>query len=201
MPWIFGPGFGGHPNKVEMKELRKFSVSQRAKAFYARTEEFYLKQVDNFQNFPPWAPFPLAVMTCIGIEMIGSYKYGDDFGDKNDHFKKLTEEIHPRFANVHLAPDGKQHRLSYFVYKGFRNSLAHGFYGKWVFVTHQKEKASTFHYRATRRLVVLNVYWFYRRFKEVCGEYFTRLLAATDPAVDPLKTFNETFESNFDLWL
>ena len=201
MPWIFGPGFSGHPKIVEMKELKHLDVISRAKAFRVRTEAFYLSQVDVFQNNPPWAPFPLAVMTCIGIEMIGSYKYGDAPEVQNDHFKTLVEDMDQRFAKTHPAPDGQNRKLSYFLYKGFRNSLAHGYYGKWVFITHENAKAKTFRYSNTKQLVVLNVYWFYRRFEAVCDAYFTQLLAATDSTVDPLKTFNVTFEKNFKIWL
>ncbi len=201
MPWIFGPEFPGHPKTVEMKELRNFDVFRRARAFKARTDTFFIRQVDVFEKPDPWAPFPLATMTCIGIEMMGSYKYGDAPGDRNDHFKKFAEDMHKRFAEIKLTPDNKQKKLSYFLYKGFRNSLAHGFYGKWVFITHQKEKAKTFRYSPTKRFLVLNVYWFYKRFKEVYKEYFKQLLSATDENADPLRTFNETFERNFELWI
>lgn len=201
MPWIFGPGFTGHPDTVQMKELKRFDVHQRVKAFQARTEAFYLKQVDVFQQSPPWAPFPLAVMTCIGVEMVGSYKYGDAFGDRNDHFKNLVEDMDAGFGQTHSAPDGKDHKLSYFIYKGFRNSLAHGYYGEWVFITHQSDRVKKFRYSPPKKLVVLNVYWFYQRFKKVCLEYFAQLLADRDPGSVALKTFNATFEKKFSLWL
>ncbi len=187
-----------------MRELRKFDVPTRATAFKARVETLFLKQVDVFQTPRRWAPFPLAVMTCVGIEMIGSYKYGDAFGDSNDHFKNLIEDMHNRFTRTELLPEGtkrEKKKLSYFVYKGFRNSLAHGFYGRWVFITHDPKKAKTFRYSTQKQVVVLNVYWFYKRFKDVCNEYLRDLVAATDPASDPLKTFNNTFEKNFALWV
>lgn len=202
MAWIFGPGFSGHPARVYMRELKTFNVPTRAKAFKARTDAFFIRQVDHFRTPSIWAPFPLAVMTCVGVEMIGSYKYGDAEGDRNDHFKKLIEDLDPNFGEEKPAPEGKGNKtLSYFIYKGFRNSLAHGFYGRWVFITHDSQVARTVKYNSTRNLVVLNVYWFYRRFKLVYEAYFRTLHAATDPTQDPLKTFNETFEKKFDLWL
>ena len=201
MPWIFGPGIAGHPNQVEMRELKKFDVLQRAKAFRARTDAFFIRQVDVFQTQDPWAPFPLAVMTCVGIEMLGSYKYGDARADANNHFKKVLEEMDGGFLTINATPDGRSEKLSYFVYQGFRNSLAHGFYGKWVFITHKRRESTTFKYSPKKCLVVLNVYWFYQRFKEVYELYFRDLLAATDPLKDPLKTFNATFEKNFSVWL
>lgn len=202
MAWIFGPGFSGHPARVYMRELKGFDVPTRAKAFKARTDAFFIKQVDHFRTPSIWAPFPLAIMTCVGVEMIGSYKYGDAEGDRNDHFKKLIEEFDARFCEEKPRPDGKgKKKLSYFIYKGFRHSLAHGFYGRWVFITHDPKSAKTFKYSPKRSLVVLNVYWFYRRFKEIYGEYFRDLLAASDPTQDPLKTFNATFERNWALWV
>jgi hypothetical protein len=200
MAWIFGPGFPGHPKIVEMEELKGFDVLKRAKAFKARTDAFFLSQVDVFQHKRLWAPFPLAVMTCIGIEMIGAYKYGDAAGDRNGHFKLFLKDMEPRFAELKAAPDNTQKELAAFVYQGFRNSMAHGFYGKWVFITHDSKKAVTFRYSAKKRFIVLNIYWFYKRFKEVAGQYFVDLLAAADPDREPLKTFNRTFEKNFALW-
>jgi hypothetical protein len=201
MPWLFGPSFAGHPASVEMKELKGFDVPTRAKAFKARVDAFFLEQVDVFQYEIPWAPFPLAVMTCVGIEMIGSYKYGDSAGDKNGHFKLFVKDMDAKFAEVQLTPENKQEELAAFIYKGFRNSLAHGFYGKWVFTTHERAKAATFRYSAQKRFIVLNVYWFYKRFKETTNQYFQQLLAAADPDVDPLKTFNQTLEKNFSIWI
>jgi hypothetical protein len=201
MAWVFGPEFPGHATKVEMKELRGFDVPTRARAFKARTEAFFLKQVDTFGTPSPWAPFPLAVMTCVGIEMIGSYKYGDAPGDNNGHFKKFVEDMDAKFAEIKPTPDGSPRSLSHFLYQGFRNSLAHGFYGKWVFTTHERSEAATFKYNLSKRFVVVNVYWLYERFRDECQRYLGDLAGAVDPNADPLKTFNKTFEKNFALWV
>jgi hypothetical protein len=201
MPWTFGPSFPGHPQTVEMHEIRRFDVCTRAKAFRARTEAFFINQVDTIRTSATWAPFPLAVMTCIGIELISSYKYGDARGDSNDHFKKLLKDMHPRFGHVKITPEGHTHELAYFLYKGFRNTLTHGFYGKWVFITHQQEKAKTFRYSPRRGFVVLNVYWFYERFRRLANDYLATLVAATDVSRDPLLTFSYTFEKNFGMWI
>ncbi len=201
MPWIFGPGFNGHPAIVQMRELKSLDVKTRATAFRARTEAYFLRQVDALADRRVRAPFPLAVMTCVGIEMIGSYKYGDAAGDQNQHFKRLVKDMSSRFATMKSTPDGKQTELSVFLYKGFRNSLAHGFYGKWVFITDDEKKTTTFRYSPYQHLVVLNVDWFYRRFREVATEYLDQLTAATNPSVDPLRTFCTTFERNFSVWI
>ncbi len=201
MPWIFGPAFPGHPKTVEMRELKNLDVESRAKAFKARADAFFIKQVDHLQSPSLWVPFPLAVMTCIGIEMVGSYKFGDAPNDRNDHFKKTVEDIDVGFSTEQLTPKGDKKKLSCFIYQGFRNSLAHGYYGQWVFITHDEKKARTFRYSAARNLVVLNVYWFYGQFKKTYNRYFSDLLAGTDSKHDPLKTFNETLEKKFELWL
>lgn len=201
MAWIFGPEFPGHPKTVELRELRRFDIPTRAKAFKARTEAFFIKQVDTFGMPSPWAPFPLAVLTCVGIEMIGSYKYGDALADRNRHFRKFAEDVDSRFAEIKPAPDGKPQTLSHFLYQGFRNSLAHGFYGRWVFMTHQRREATTFRYNSSKRLVTINVYWLWQRFREECEIYLASLTTAVNANTDPLKTFNLTFEKNFALWL
>ena len=136
-------------------------------------------------------------MTCIGIEMIGSYKYGDVPGDRNDHFKKLAKDMSPRFGEIRPTRDGELREIAYFLYKGFRNSLAHGFYGKWVFITHQKREGYDIQVQFAKAVFRLNVYWFYQRFKEVAEEYLKNFLLASNPTLDPLKAFNETFEKNF----
>src|SRR5271167_2350966 len=185
MPWIFGPPFEGHPRIVEMRELKRFDVCTRAKAFKTRTEAYFLRQVDALTSDEIWAPFPLALMTCVGIEMIGAYKYGDAAADRNGHFKRLLKDMSPRFGESQLTPEGRTEELAVFLYKGFRNSLAHGFYGKWVFITNDPKKTATLRYSPTRHLVVLNVNWFYRRFKEVAQAYLESLSRATDETADP----------------
>jgi hypothetical protein len=201
MPWIFGPEFASHPGAVEMKELKTMNEVERAAAFKARMGSFFFKQVDCFASSPPWAPFPLALMTCVGIETIGAYKYGDARNDRNRHFRLLVEEMNKGFARTETDPDGQLSTLSTFLYKGFRNSLAHGFYGKWVFITHDPQKAKTFRFSAAERFVVLNVYWFYARFRWVAQRYLDHLTAANDPTQDPLATFGRTFVSNYRTWL
>jgi hypothetical protein len=201
MPWIFGPAFVGHSNRVDMRELRVFTPIQRAAAFRARMDSYYFDQVKAIASKSPWAPFPLAVMTCIGIETIGAYKYGDDTNDRNGHFKKTVEELDRGFTRVVAAPTGNNVSLSTFVYQGFRNSLAHGFYGKWVFITHDPAKAKTFRYNTHHKLLVLNVYWLYERFHTVAQKYLDNLTCATDPTSDPLLTFEKNFLKNFRLWM
>jgi hypothetical protein len=174
MPWIFGPGFPGHADRVEMRELQSLTPIERAAAFRARMQAYYFDQVNTIASKSPWAPFPLAVMTCIGIETIGAYKYGVVANDRNGHFRKTVEELDRGFGRVVSAPIGIDVSLSTFVYQGFRNSLAHGFYGKWVFITHDPAKAKTYRYTARHKLLVLNVYWFYDRFRTIAERYLSR---------------------------
>jgi hypothetical protein len=197
VPWIFGPAFPGHDKAVEIRELKKMDAQTRAKAFKSRADAFLVKQVDHFQTPSIWAPFPLAVMTCIGIEMVGSYRYGDARNDRNDHFKRTVEDIDAGFSVEQFTPMGERKKLSYFIYQGFRNSLALGYYGQWVFITHQKEKSRSFRYSSKRNLVVLNVYWFYEQFKKTYNEYFSHLLAATDSKQDPLKILTRPLRRNW----
>jgi len=139
---VFGPGFEGHPDTVFCNELKGFDTQELKLAWVARQNEFLIKQVDPLAECEApgkpklWTPFPLAVMTCIGIEMLGAHKYGDARNDSNRHFRKTVEDMDEGLKDTKQTPDGQDKPLSDFVYEGFRHSLAHGFYGKWVFITH-----------------------------------------------------------------
>jgi hypothetical protein len=194
---IFGPRFPGFPRTVEYRHVRKFGWKRRAKAFKARCDELFVKQVAIFSTPKTWAPFPLAVMTCIGIEMIGAYKYGDALNDRNRHFRRLVEDMDPPFAKSEVNPKGQKVPLSDFIYYGFRHSLIHGFYGRWVFLTHRKAETPTWKYRKKRRHVFLNVYWFYSRFRQVYDDYFQQLLRCTSIKEPLFVVFRETFQAKF----
>jgi hypothetical protein len=206
---VFGPEFPGHSGTVFADELKTLGVVERAKAFKARMDRFFKDQVGMFAPPNPAADFPLVIMTCVGIETLGAYKYGD-LGHpkatvpggvgKDRHFHRIVEEIAPDFKDQAAAPDSSDRPLSDFVYEGFRNSLVHGFYGKWVFITGDDE-TKTWFYDPSEKSVVLNTYWFYAQFCRIYEEYFRELLACSDPMSEPLKTFHQTFSVYFALWL
>jgi hypothetical protein len=74
---VIGPEFPGHSGPVYADELRSMAAAERAKVFRARMDAYFKQQVGTFA--PPNRPsdFPLVVMTCIGIETLGAYRYGD----------------------------------------------------------------------------------------------------------------------------
>jgi hypothetical protein len=127
MPWTFGPEFAGHPTPVEMRELRGFTPIQRAAAFRARMDSFFFKQVGTIAAKSPWAPFPLAVMTCIGLETIGAYKYGDAPRDDSRHLRSFAEDLHGGFAHKENDPRGNAVTLSTFPVSGIPQ-----LFGAWV---------------------------------------------------------------------
>ena len=202
---VFGPGFPGHSGTVFSDELKAFGPFERAKAFKARMDRFFKEQVALFAPPNTTADFPLVIMTCVGIETLGAYKYGDlshpktvarRKGTKDRHFQRVVEDIDPGFKDVAVAPDPPDRPLSDFVHEGFRNSLVHGFYGKWVFIAGDEETKTCF-YDSSEKSVVLNTYWFYGQFCRVYEDYFKALLACSDPKSEPLKTFDQTFTLYF----
>jgi hypothetical protein len=200
-PTAFGPGFEGHLGSVYANELKTMTPRERVRAFKARVDDYLIKQTDLLATKESWTPFPLTIMTCVGIELIGSYKYGDPGNNSNKHFQLFTHKIDRDFALEKPTPDGNALPLSDFLYSAFRNSFIHGYRGKWVFITHDPQEAEKWIYSLNEKYLVLNVYWLYKEFKRAYNEYFDHLLSATDMHTDPLLTFNKTFETHFSQWL
>jgi hypothetical protein len=206
---VFGPEFPGHGGTVFTDELEALGVVERAKAFKARMDRFFKEQVGMFAPPKLTADFPLVIMTCVGIETLGTYKYGD-LGHpkamvrgrvmKDRHFQRIVEDIDPDFKDKAAAPDPPDRPLSDFVYEGFRSSLVHGFYGKWVFIAGDDE-TKTWFYDPSEKSVVPNTCWFYREFCRIYEDYFMKLLACSDPTREPLRTFDQTFTMYFSRWL
>jgi len=206
---VFGPEFPGHRGAVFSDELKSMDVVHRANAFKARMDRFFKEQVGMFAPPNTAADFPLVIMTCIGIETIGAYKYGDvgrqsrkrtKETSKDRHFQRVMEDIDQSFGDVAPAPDNRDRPLSDFVFEGFRHSLVHGFYGKWVFIAGDQETKDWF-YDPAEKSLVLNTYWFYRQFCDIYERYFKDLLACADPTSEPLRTFDQTFSIYFSRWL
>jgi len=197
----FGPGFEGHPENVFRDELKGMNPLERVRAFKARIDDYLISQTERLASTGPWMPFPLTVMTLVGIELLGSYKYGDPGNNRNRHFQRIVEDIDPTFGEKKPNPDGKTVPISDFIYSAFRNTYIHGFLGKWVFITHRTEEAEKWIYGRNDRLVVVNIYWFWTQFKRVYTDFFESLLKANDPACEPLLTFGRTFKRHFSEWL
>lgn len=204
------PEFPGHNGEVYADELKGMTVQDHAKVFKARMDGYFRQQVGLFASPNQAAHFPLVVMTCVGIETIGAYKYGDmRWGGsrwgrgkvKDRHFQHLVEDMDVEFKEEATGPDGNKRSLSDFVYKGFRNTLVHGFYGRWVRITANSAESGSWFYDGPERSLLLNVFWFYQAFCGVYDEYFEALLSCSNPSHEPLKTFTETFNEYFKLWL
>jgi hypothetical protein len=208
---VVAPEHPGHAGEVLASELRSMTVPNRAIVFKARMDAYFREQVAKFAAPNIGAHFPLVVMTCVGIETIGAYKYGDlgrikqRHGQKKTlkdrHFQRLVEDMDAEFMDTATDPDGSTRPLSDFVHEGFRHSLVHGFYGKWVSITaHMTETAEWFYDRGEKSLVI-SVFWFHQKFCEVYDEYFKALLNCSDTSGEPLKTFDETFKEYFKRWV
>jgi hypothetical protein len=206
---VVAPQFPGHAGVVYADQLKSMGAVERAKVLKARMDSFFKQQVGMFALPNAQADFPLVVMSCVGIETLGAYKYGDLGGPTKKtrsttpdrHFQRLIEDMDAQFVDVATEPSGASRPLSDFVYEGFRHSLVHGFYGKWVHITAETAETDSWFYDQSEKFVVLNVNWFYTRFCEVYEDYFQNLLSCFDPTQDPLKTFHETFQKYFGRWL
>src|SRR2546426_8505107 len=105
-PTFFGPGFEGRTQPVLAEGLHGLSLGQRVLALKARLDDYLISQTDRLATKEVWTPFPLAIMTCIGIELIGSYKYGDPGDNSNRHFERVVEDIDPSLGELRKTPSG-----------------------------------------------------------------------------------------------
>jgi hypothetical protein len=209
-PSVVAPEHPGHAGEVLATELKGMAVTDRAKVFKARMDAYFREQVAKFAAPAFEAHFPLVVMTCVGIETLGAYKYGDlgrvkrakgrKAPVKDRHFQLVVEDMDADFKSTATDPEGSSRPLSDFVHEGFRHSLVHGYYGKWVSITAQTAETADWFYDPAVQALVVNVFWFYQKFCEVYDHYFKALLGSFDPTRDPLKTFDETFRKYFGRW-
>jgi hypothetical protein len=196
-----GPGFEGHPADVFRDELKDMDVLQWARAFKARVDDYLIRQTDSLATPTPWVPFPLTIMTFVGIELLGIYKHGDPRNSKNRHFQRVVERDGPKFCKYEKESSGRRNAGKRFHLSGVSKYLHT--WVSWEMGLHNpsRKEAKTWVYGVNDSHVVLNIFWFYGEFKRVYTACFESLLQARDHLADPLRTFEKTFRRHFSEWL
>ena len=96
---VFGPDPSDPDHKSELnygnvRALR--SDLERVKALRARIQKFLVEQSAPMAR-EVYAPFPLAVITCVGIEALGQIRFGDK-GHGGIHFQDVLSVMDSRFS-------------------------------------------------------------------------------------------------------
>lgn len=127
--------------------------------------------------------FPLAVMTCVGIETLGNIFFLEDNDDKSFQFvsvtkkadqifgRKLTKKFQDKLDAIWHEKDLKKiDCYGKVLYKFFRNTMIHGYQGKGVFLSY--EDTATIMIDDQTSFITINPNWFWETYVEVFEKLF-----------------------------
>lgn len=147
-----------------------------------RIEVFFIGQVKPLETV---SPFPLSVMTCIGVETLGEITIAESSDDNRIQFKKILGKFDTKLAKTLTKalkelvkknwPDKDGERiktLTDLFYKYYRNTMIHGYRGKGVFLKSGLKPPFIFN----DGFLIINPDWFWTRFIEVFNSTFEQLL-------------------------
>jgi hypothetical protein len=132
------------------------------------------------------SPFVKATMTAIGLETIGEIFYqqaSDDMPsfvhaiqDLDSAFKNIPEQGFIDGAKITYPelPIDKIPSYGHFLYRYFRNSMIHGFWGRAVFLSYE----DCDHFKIKDGYMVLNPDGFWELFKKLFHKLFQKVLTS-----------------------
>jgi hypothetical protein len=202
----FGPAEDGAG--LNYGQIRALPEEDKLRALQRRFNHLLLGQVQELTRTEGgrrvvYSPFPLFVMTCVGLETAGKIFFSRAPGlEENEEdvqrkgFLEVCKGIHPRISRP-LTQDDKvaydslwgrdEHRkvqsYAHLVYRFGRHTMIHGYRGKGVYFTEAPEVPE---WAMDGGGLVLNPYWFWRRFAEHSAELWQRFHANRNPN-NPLK--------------
>jgi len=163
---------------------------ERIHALKTRLDDLLIKQVNEFgadytRGGKAYSPFPLAVMTCVGIEALGQMFYRQlSLESQKEPFiavakridqkfsRQLKKEFKEAFGNRWNKEDiSKLQNAAQVLYVYFRNTMVHGYFGKGVGLTDLSER-ETDDLTFGDGYLVLNPYWFWKEFEKVYSKLF-----------------------------
>ena len=156
---IFGPGF--NTERISYGEVRELSDNvSKLKILKKRLDKFLIEQIDPLSerdingNLKIWSPFPLTYLTCSACETLGRLVIdktkikNDDvsreasiyiFGKIDNKFtRKPQKGFHEQMKEIWSNEEVKKMKnYSEIFYKYLRNSFAHGYRAKNIFLNHE----------------------------------------------------------------
>ncbi len=154
---IFGPSPVGANTYGDIRKLEEadqfLAIRDRVGAFFNTQVSELGIQADGKKKV--YSPFPLFLLTCIGIETLGHLffarkaKEGEDAEEvKREPFLKACGKVHQKFSRIlpedqKVAFDAlwgegehKKHKtVALLVYRLGRNTMAHGYQSRGVYLT------------------------------------------------------------------
>jgi hypothetical protein len=189
---IFGPGLGAEG--MTYGYVRKLDDDAKLQALKRRVDKFFVEQVDELGksetgSIKVYSPFPLALLTCVGIETLGQIMYYDQHKKKEEGqkegFVKVAKSLHPKFSRPLRKTDkqalgallpGKEaekvESIAHILYYFQRNTLIHGYQSRAVYLTEDLDE-----WELNSGALLLNPYWFWQQFKFKHNDLFGQLFA------------------------
>lgn len=206
----FGPDKNG--NGQNYGDVRNQSEEEQLVSLELRLRDLLIDQIDelgrnNENETKVFAPFPLAISTCVAIDALGEvfYKYDDKEEDEHSQqhtFTKVLDKFDRKFPRQlsknfkkglkELISDKKLNKInsrSDLIYKTFRNSLMHGYKAKAVYITQEELEWDE---NKKEGYLIINPYWFWGKFKFVFDELFNELKSVEENN-NPLKISAECY--------
>jgi hypothetical protein len=202
----FGPAEDGHG--INYGQVRCLAEEEKLRALQRRFNHLLLGQVNELTRSEGGkrvvhSPFPLFIMTCVGIETAGKIFFSRVPGPGESEedvqrlgFLEVCKGIHGRLSRP-LAKEDKagydslwganEHKkvqsYAHIIYRFGRHTMIHGYRGKGVYFTDPSELPD---WTMDGGGVVVNPYWFWGRFAEHSAELWERFYANKN-ANNPLK--------------
>jgi len=181
---IFAPG-------VNFGEVRAGNEKKRLEHFRARIDHHICVQIralgfrdtDDGEKWHHASPFPLAIMTCIALETLGSIFLATEAGTSDGHtvfkhacneideklYKPATKGFFGKLKKQFSEFDFKNcYSVSDLIYKKFRNRMAHDYMPGGVYLS--GEDTETWDYDDS--CIVLNPFWFAKQTFELVPKLF-----------------------------
>lgn len=181
----FGPDENG--KGLNYGQLRRLGEEDQFRALQCRLNTLFIGQVNELAKIENgkrlvYSPFPLFLLTCVGIETLGKVLFNPGQGQQEDiqrdGFLKVCSKINKAFPRPlskveqtdydRLWGEGSfaKHKIKcvgQIIYRYGRHTMIHGYQGRGVYLT---EDAAVDGWTMDSGAVILNPYWFWERFKE-----------------------------------
>lgn len=189
---VFGPRASG--GDLTYGEVRALNRQEQVEALRRRFEKWLVGQSQPIADSGA-SPFPLAVMTCVGIEALGQIAFGPGSAQKDPFVSvaplldaRLGNPLTPAFLSVfnsrwatRLDPQANPARVSSvgeLLYTFFRNSMIHGYRGRGVFLS--EDEVADMAVNETEGTMTVNPSWLWRRYGEVATTVFDKIESSAD---------------------
>lgn len=200
-PVYFGPDEKG--DGLNYGQIRRFGEDEQFRALQRRVDTLFVGQVNELARREQgkrvvYSPFPLFLMSCVGIETLGKIFFtSPDFTKEQeedvqrDGFLAVCKRIDVGFSRP-LTKEQKtgydglwgqnEHKkvtsIAHILYRFGRHTMIHGYRGKGVYLT---EHESVPEWAVDEGAVVLNPYWFWERFKHASAGLWKEFDANEEP--------------------